>query len=170
MSKTIERLVVAGAASVFVVGTWAGVNLALSGPDTVAAESTCETKTVAKGEVLSSNLVMVHVYNASRRAGIANRVKINLERRGFLGGVAKNNPGRLRARTVTILTRDPKDPRVKLVARQFKGKVTTVTPDFELEDGVSVLIGPDYKGLRKAGTKLRATEAVTVCVPSITLP
>ena len=42
-------------------------------------------RTIAEGEVLSSNLLMVHVYNASKRAGLANRVKINLERRGFLG-------------------------------------------------------------------------------------
>lgn len=170
MSKTIERLVVAGAAGVFVLGTWTGVNLAFSSPEPVAAEPTCEIKKVAKGDVLSSNLVMVHVYNASKRAGIANRVKINLERRGFLGGLAQNNPGRLPSRNVTVLTRDPKDPRVRLVARQFKGKVDTVTPDFELEDGVAILIGPNYKGLRKAKTKMRSTADVSVCVPTITLP
>ncbi|GAA3537395.1 hypothetical protein AFL01nite_12080 [Aeromicrobium flavum] len=136
----------------------------------MAEEATCEIKKVARGEVLSSNLVMVHVYNSSKRAGIANRVKINLERRGFLGGVAKNNPGRVKVKNVTVLAPDPDDPRVKLVAQQFKGKVAKAAPDFETEDGISVLIGPDYKGLKKAKTKVKASRDVSVCVPAITLP
>jgi hypothetical protein len=170
MSKAVERLVVLGAAGVFVAGTFLGVNLAFSKPEPVAEEATCEIKKVARGEVLSSNLVMVHVYNSSQRAGIANRVKINLERRGFLGGVAKNNPGRVRTKNVTVLTSDPDDPRVKLVAQQFKGKVERVPADFETEDGISILIGPDYGGLQKTKTQVKAGRDVSVCVPAITLP
>jgi len=170
MSKTVERLVVLGTAGVFVAGTALGFNLAFSDPEPVAAEAGCEVKDIAKGEVLTSNLVMVHVYNASQRAGIANRVKINLERRGFLGGVAQNNPGKLKAKNVIVLTSDPTDPRAKLVARQFKGKVIFKGADFETEDGVSVLIGPDYAGLKKADTKITAGRGVSVCVPTITLP
>lgn len=170
MSKAVERLVVLGTAGVFVAGTALGLNLAFSKPDPVAAEPTCEIKKIAKGEVLSSNLVMVHVYNASQRAGVANRVKINLERRGFLGGVAQNNPGQLKPKNVMVLSQDPADPRARLVARQFKGKVERVQADFETEDGISVLIGPDYQGLKQAGTKLKASQDVTVCVPTITLP
>nr|WP_230081549.1 LytR C-terminal domain-containing protein [Aeromicrobium senzhongii] len=114
---------------------------------------------------------MVHVYNSSRRTGAANRVKINLERRGFLGGVAKNNPGKVRTKNVAILTNEPDDPRVRLVAAQFKGKVERVPADFETEDGISILIGPKYAGLNKdASTKIEAGRDVSVCVPAITLP
>lgn len=169
-NKAIQALVVTGAAGLFVGGTLLGVNLAFSEPEPVAEAPPCEVRTIQQGEVLSSNLVMVHVYNASRRAGIANRAKINLERRGFLGGVAENNPGQVKAKRVTILTDDPEDPRVRLVARQFKGKVVFAAPDFTTEDGVSVLIGPEYNGLRKAGTKVEASRDVSVCVPTITLP
>lgn len=171
MSRAMEALVVAGAAAVLVVGATVGVSLAFSSPEPVAAEETCEARTVAAGEVLSSNLLMVHVYNTSQRAGLANRVKINLERRGFLGGVAQNNPGALTSRNVTVLTTDPDDPRVQLVARQFRGKVAFAAADFELEDGVSLLLGSNYQGLRKkAGTKVKAARDVSVCVPTITLP
>nr|WP_255669090.1 LytR C-terminal domain-containing protein [Aeromicrobium duanguangcaii] len=114
---------------------------------------------------------MVHVYNSSRRTGAANRVKINLERKGFLGGVAKNNPGKVRTKNVTVLTTDPDDPRVRLVAAQFEGKVERVPADFEMEDGISILIGPKYEGLKKdSNTKIKAGRDVSVCVPAITLP
>ncbi len=170
MGRLVQGLVILGAAIVFVAGTAVGIGLAFSGPEATDDEPTCEVRAIAEGEVLSSNLLMVHVYNASKRAGLANRVKINLERRGFLGGVAQNNPGELSPRNVAVLTDDPQDPRVRLVARQFKGKVQMVEADFATEDGISVLIGPNYSGLKKAPTKTRVKREVTVCVPSIDLP
>lgn len=170
MSKSMERLVVAGAVGVFIGGAFLGVNLAFSEPESVAEEPACEVREIAPGEVLSSNLVMVDVYNASQRAGLANRVKINLERRGFLGGVTKNNPGKLSPKNVAVLSADPQDPRAKLVAAQFKGKVQRIKPDFVVDNDISVLVGPDYSGFRDARTKLRTDTAVTVCVPAITLP
>lgn len=166
----MERLVVAGAVGVFVGGAFLGVNLAFSEPESVAEEPACEVRQIAPGEVLSSNLIMVDVYNASQRAGLANRVKINLERRGFLGGVTKNNPGKLAPRNVAVLTTDPQDPRAKLVAVQFKGKVRRVEADFPMENDIAVLVGPDYSGFKQARTKLRTDREVTVCVPAITLP
>lgn len=171
MSRAIQWLVLAGAAAVFVVGTGLGLSLATSSPEPVEQqEAACTRERIAAGELLTSNLVMVHVYNASRRAGLATRVKINLERRGFLGGVAENNPGAVKARNVTILTDDPNDPRVKLVAVQFRGKVVTAQPDFELEDGVSVLVGSDYEGLKKkAQTRTKVSQPVTVCKPTVEL-
>ncbi len=169
-SKAIQALVVTGAAGVFIGGTMLGVSLAFDSPEPVAEEAACETRVIKQGEVLSSNLVMVHVYNASNRAGLANRVKINLERRGFLGGQASNNPGKLKAKNLTVLVQDAKDPRARLVGAQFKGKVDYMAPDFEAEDGISILVGPDYQGLKKANTKIKAGRDVSVCVPSITLP
>ncbi|MCD9154268.1 LytR C-terminal domain-containing protein [Aeromicrobium duanguangcaii] len=171
MNKAAQRLVVMAAAGIFVMGTMLGIKLSFASPESVADEPACEIKKVARGEVLSSNLVMVHVYNSSRRTGAANRVKINLERKGFLGGVAKNNPGKVRTKNVTVLTTDPDDPRVRLVAAQFEGKVERVPADFEMEDGISILIGPKYEGLKKdSNTKIKAGRDVSVCVPAITLP
>ena len=70
---------------VFVVGMFVGFKLLTASADTFDAAPTCENRTVAEGEKLTSNLVTVNVYNASQRAGLANRVGINLQRRGFLG-------------------------------------------------------------------------------------
>ena len=171
MSKSAERLVILGAVGVFVAGSVLGMRLVVSQPEAVAEEPACEVRNIAQGQDLSSNLVMVHVYNGSKRAGLANRVKINLERKGFLGGVAQNNPGRLKPKNVAVLTNDPEDPRVRLVAAQFKGKVERRPADFRTEDGISVLIGTDYEGLKKGtATSLKANRAVEVCVPTITLP
>lgn len=170
MSKTTERLVVAGAAAVFVGGGLLGANLAFSQPEPVSQEESCEVRQIQPGEVLSSNLVMVDVYNASQRAGLANRVKINLERRGFLGGVTQNNPGKISPKNLAVLAADPQDPRAKLIAAQFKGKVQRVKPDFTMQNDLAVLVGPDYSGFKKARTKLRTNVPVTVCVPTITIP
>lgn len=171
MGRMAGRLVVLGAVLVFLGGTALGVNLVLSHPAPVAQAATCETKTVARGEVLTSNLVMVNLYNGSNRAGLANRVKINLERRGFLGGLAVNNPGSLKTKNVMILTSTPDDPKVKLVRAQFRGPVTTTAPDFKIENGISVLIGSDYKGLKRdAPSKFVVKKPVSVCVPTINLP
>ena len=141
MTKPRDLLVVGGAAFVFVVGTGLGMKLAFSAPDAAPAEPTCRVVRVERGKPLTSNLVVVNVYNTSDRAGLANRVKINLEQRGFLGGSTGNNPGAIKATNVTILATDPADPKVKLVSLQFKGKVDVISPDFELNDGVTVLLG-----------------------------
>ena len=61
------------------------------------------------------------------------------------------------ARGVTILTNDRDDPRVKLVAQQFDN-VEFTEPDIDVEDGVTVIVGDDYKDLVKT---LRATSSPT---------
>ena len=170
MTKPLDLLVMGSAAFVFVAGTGLGMKLAFSSPDTGPVEPNCNVVRVERGETLTSNLVTVNVYNTSDRAGLANRVKINLERRGFLGGATGNSPGKAKATNVTILAADPADPKVKLVSTQFQGKVDVVNPDFETEPGVTVLLGQEFRGLKKdAPNSVEASRNVSVCVPKIDL-
>lgn len=172
MSAAVGRLVLAGAVGVFVVGTGLGARLAFSSGAPPEPEATCEVKRIETGENLTSNLVTVHVFNASKQQGLANRVRTNLERRAFLGGLAQNNPGAIKASNVTVLTSDPSDPQVRLVAAQFNGKVATAPADFATEkEGVSLLVGTDFKGLKKdAPTAIKVDRPVSVCLPTVTLP
>jgi hypothetical protein len=48
----------------FVLGLFVGFKLLTASADTGEPAATCENRTVAKGEKLTSNLVKVNVYNA----------------------------------------------------------------------------------------------------------
>jgi hypothetical protein len=169
---TSRRIVVLIAAGLLFLGGFAmGVKLLTASADTAAAAPTCADRTVNAGEKLTSNLVTVNVFNASRRAGLANRVNINLQRNGFLGGQIGNNTSAVKPSQVAILTDDRNDPRVKLVAAQFSDKITYAKPDITVDSGVIVIVGDDYSGLqKKAESKITADKAVTMCVPTVQLP
>lgn len=168
---TRRNLTLLGSAVVFVIGLFAGFQMLIAKPAEPPPPPTCENKTVAAGDELTSNLVTVNVFNASKRSGLANRVNINLQRNGFLGGEIGNDLSAAKPAPVTILTNDPDDPRVKLVAAQFKDKVAYAVPDITVKEGVVIVVGDDFTNLKKepANSVVAATE-VTTCVPIVTLP
>jgi hypothetical protein len=170
MTSRHPAAVMAAAVVVFLVGSIYGFKLLTADADTGDDGPTCESRTVAAGDDLTSNLVAVDVYNASQRAGLANRVSINLQRRGFLAGKVSNSTSKVEPKAAAILTADRRDPRVQLVAQQLGPKVQYAEPDMPTTDNVVVVVGDDYKGLAKAPTKVRAASAVTVCVPIVKLP
>lgn len=158
-------------AAVFVVGLFIGFRLLTAKAETAIAAPTCTDKTISNGAKLTSNRVTVNVYNASKRAGLANRVLINLQRVGFLGGTIGNSASEAATSRVTILTSDRNDPRVKLVAAQFKDKVTYADPEPTTESGVTVLVGDNAHVKTKPGapTSVVTDRDITVCVPVIEL-
>jgi LytR cell envelope-related transcriptional attenuator len=93
-------------------------------------------------------------------------VSINLQRRGFLSGVVGNSTSEVKPDAVAILTDDREDPRIKLVAEQFEG-VEYREPDIDVSDGVTVIVGDDYKDLVKAPRNIQSDRAITVCVPTV---
>lgn len=155
--------------AMFIGGGVIGFNLLTSSADTTVAVPTCEMRTVAEGEDLTPNLVTVNVYNASRTAGLANRLSVLLQRRGFLAGTIANNPTDLEVKNVVILTADPQDPQVQLVASQFGEPIEYVDQPGTSDKGVDVLLGPEYadRGVRKDAEKPSVTleQQVDVCVP-----
>jgi hypothetical protein len=165
MTETHRSATVVIAIVLFVVGLFVGFKLLTANADTFDAAPTCENRTVAEGKKLTSNLVTVNVYNASQRAGLANRVGINLQRRGFLAGTVANSTSEVKPDAVAILTDDRDDPRVKLVAQQFEG-VEYSEPDIKIADGVTVVVGDGYKELVKAPREIESDRAVTVCIPT----
>jgi len=168
MSRAYQVLTLVVAAAIFAFGAITGLRLLTSSADTADAAPTCTTKTVQKGERLDSNLVTVNVFNASNRAGLANRVTINLQTNGFLGGTISNSESATKPSRVAILTDDPRDPRVRLVARQFKDKVTYRKPDITVNSGVIVIVGDHYSGLHKnAPTRITSDREISACVPAV---
>lgn len=171
MSRAYQALTLLVTAAIFVFGSVTGFRLLTSDADTADPAPTCTNKTIAKGTKLDSNAVTVNVFNASNRSGLANRVTINLQANGFLGGTIGNNESATKPRRVVILTDDQQDPRVRLVAQQFKDKVLYRAPDVTVESGVIVIVGDDYAGLKsKAPTQITSDRDITVCVPTVPLP
>ncbi len=165
MTRPARPLVLLGAAVVMLLGLFVGFRLLTAEADTTVDGPQCVDRTVKTGDQLTSNLVKVNVYNVSQRSGLANRVSINLQRRGFLAGEIGNIQTKIRPGRATIVTNTPDDPQVLLVAAQLKG-VKILEPDTELKDGVSVIIGDAYDGLKKGAERnLTVSQPVTVCVP-----
>lgn len=168
---TARVLTLLGAALVFVFGMVFGVQMLLAEPEKPPAPPSCRPQSVKAGDELTSNVVTVNVFNASKRSGLANRVNINLQRNGFLGGEIGNSTSAAKPAAVTILTNDTQDPRVKLVAAQFQDKVAYAVPDITVKEGVVVVVGDAYTKLRgKPARSVVAAKDVTTCVPVVQLP
>lgn len=162
-------LVLAVSALVFIGGSLVGFNLLTSQADAPAPVATCETRTVTKGEKLTPNLVTISVFNASRTAGLANRISIDLQRRGFLTGTVANNTTDITTNDVVILTADKTDPRVRLARTQFAGKVSYIDAKVPGAKGVSVLVGSNYATRKLSGKgekpSVEVDRTVKTCVP-----
>lgn len=155
------------AAVVFVVGGLTGFKLLTASTESTPVDTACKPSLVASGTNLDSNAVVVNVFNASSRSGLANRALIDLQSNGFRGGQIGNSTSATKPGRVAILTDDPQDPKVKLLASQFRDKVTYGKPDLTVEDGITVIVGQKYRGLKKsAKTSVRVKEDVKICTPA----
>ncbi len=155
-----------GAIALLVIGTLVGLRLLTASADIEVLE-TCEERTVEPGEAVTPALVPVDVFNASQRAGLANRVSINLQRRGFLPGQVGNSPMEVESDGVTIVTETPEDPRVRLLAAQF-GDVEFVPPaGSDSSENIVVIVGNDTNQdlVDDATSEVEAEEPVSVCLP-----
>ncbi len=158
--------------AIFVVGTFVGFRLLFAEAPSLADATTddsaqCEDATIPAGGQLPAAQVTVTVYNAGSVSGLANRTLINLQQRGFRPGKVGNVPEGITAtNNVTVITANQQDPAVRLVARQFKGKVTYVQPTQAQGDNVEIVIGPRFSELRKKfPTSVQVDQAVQICVP-----
>jgi hypothetical protein len=149
---------------VFIVSLFFGWHLLTAKPESDAADyPICQSRTIKAGEDLPSSLVAVDVFNGGKREGLAGTVSSALQKRGFRQGAIANSQSAITPSNVTILTNDDTDPRVRLVAQQFKA-VDVRTPDYPTGSSVAVLVGDDYDGLAPAAaTSIKVTSDVTVC-------
>jgi hypothetical protein len=175
VTTAIRGLTLAVALAVFVIGGFTGFRLLTADAgDASTTAPTCKDTTIAAGSELASNVVTVNVFNASTRSGLANRVRIDLQKNGFLGGEIGNSTSAAKPNRVAILTDDPDDPRVKLVAAQFKNDkkdIEYAPADVPVEDGVTVIVGDNYRGLKdEATTTVKSDRDIKVCVPVVPLP
>ena len=169
MRRLTRVLTLVVAIAVFVTGSVVGFRLLTQGTDDVVQAETCTSSVVTAGSELNSNVVTVNVFNASTRSGLANRALIDLQANGFLGGQIGNSTSATKPNRVAILTADAEDPRVKLVAAQFRDKVEFAPADLTVDEGIVIVVGDNYRGLKKkaAVTTITTDRDIPVCVPVI---
>jgi hypothetical protein len=140
-----------------------------TGDDTstkTATKQCAKARVFHRGQKIVSKDVVVNVYNAGSIAGLAGSTLDALHHNGFLRGVADNAPAGVGATNVTIVTRHPRLPQVKLVANQFKGHVA-VRPGRPLAAGIDVVVGDDFVGIdRSALKRLSLHHLVRTCTHS----
>jgi hypothetical protein len=124
---------------------------------------TCPTTSFRPGQVVRTRDVMVNVFNASNRSGLAGDTRDALTAKGFKKGVAENAPAEAEVANVTIWAANPRDPSVLLVAQQFRGTVE-IEEGQSLAPGVVVLLGDEFRGLKpQAPARIRVRQPVQTC-------
>ncbi len=170
MNRLRAQLTMVAAVILFFGGTAYGVKLLTRPADTSGNGPTCDARTVAAGQNLTTNLIKVNVFNASQRSGLANKVNIALQRKGFLGGRIGNSTSGITTKKVVIVTSDKTDPQVKLLAAQFKDKPDYVAPKSDDGTDMTVVVGDDYRGLvKKAPRSVKSDRRLDFCLPIVTV-
>jgi hypothetical protein len=128
----------------------------------------CVDETIAAGDSLRRNQVLVNVYNAGTRDDLASSTLEDLVDIGFLRGDAANAPRRVDARVVTVIDKEPTSAAVRLVRAQFQGRVRVAErPD--LGEGVDVVVGNGYLGLARHSPRTAPVrDDLDICVPATT--
>lgn len=129
-----------------------------------ADNSTCLDTRVAAGQSLHTSEVVVSVYNASTKSGLASTTMRELMERGFAAGSTGNSPT-AEVKKVEIWS-DSVNPAALLVAEQF-GKGTRIVsgrPDLG-GDGVIVVLGDGYRKLRPPVESIVAKTEAYICGP-----
>jgi hypothetical protein len=119
-------------------------------PSAAESAESCAVEPVKKGKRLRSRQVVVNVFNAGNRGGLAGTTMDALRQRGFRGGTIGNAPDGTRLRRVQVWIEEGEEDAGRLVARQFGPKTPVITPDSDLANGIDVVVGNNFRALKRA--------------------
>lgn len=142
LRSALTLAVLAGLVLLAAVWGWAALTEPLPQEEPVAV---CEDTSVASGDEVRRDQVVVSVFNGSKRSGLAGSTSAQLEERGFV--VADVGDAPQPAVTTQIWAADPENPAVDLVRRQFRN--AEVLPGDALGPGVVVVVGEKFTALKK---------------------
>ena len=109
--------------------------------------------------------MVVSVFNAGTRAGLADETMGALTNRGFDKGSVGNAPADSGVKVAQIWTTRRQDAAARLVAQQFGPAIKVKIKKVDLGPGVDVVVGNDFRKLATARrfTVVRSTQ--TACLP-----
>jgi len=127
---------------------------------------TCVDRSVQEGEKVYPDQVVVSVFNAGTREGLAGRTMGLLVDEGFREGDSGNAPAKAKVASAEIWTPDPKSPAVALVASRLGRDVTIVRRKAQ-GSGVVVVVGDGFKRLTKGRRLVVASQDTSICSPPV---
>ncbi len=135
----------------------------LPGEDEEPAASpseSCAVEPVEEGRRLRSRQVVVNVFNAGTRAGLAGSTMDALRSRGFRGGTIGNAPEGTKVRRVQVWIAEGEEDAGRLVARQFGPKTPVLTPEDDIVSGIDVVVGNQFRSLKRAPRSIKVAQEV----------
>lgn len=131
-------------------------------------ESKCDDRPVNAGDKVRVGEVTVSVLNAGSASGGASKALTQLVERGFGQGVSGNAPKGTKVAKAQVWADDPKNPAVRLVARQFGKGTKVVTDKGDQGPGIVVVVGDKLSDLNANAPKVvRAGQDTTICSPPL---
>lgn len=137
---------------------------------TGTSEPSCQVRELKAGSTLRSNQVTINVLNSGTTPNLAGDTMRALTKRGFEGGLTGNAPQGVRADSVVILDPDPKSSQVRLVAKQFEGRIDVEKSSDDDPAAVDIIVGNDFRAStginHDAPTSMKVRGTTDVCVPA----
>jgi hypothetical protein len=127
---------------------------------------TCVDQKVERGEKVYPDQVVVSVFNAGDREGLAGRTMGLLVDEGFREGDSGNAPAKAKVATAEIWTKDVKSPAVALVASRL-GADAKIVRRRASGSGVVVVVGDGFKRLAKGRQLVVAKQDAEICSPPV---
>jgi len=134
-------------------------------PERVEAPPCTDTR-VAAGEELPPPQVMVSVLNAGGSNGLAGETMDDLVGHGFGEGRTNNAPAANHTRNAQVWASDPGDPAALLLA-SYLGRNVEIVDQPSGYPGVTIVVGKQFKGVKKGKAKLKVQVDSYVCTPPL---
>ncbi len=150
-------------ALIIVGGMWGWASFTEPFPER-AGPKACTDTTIAAGDSLTPEKVLVDVYNASDRVGLAGRTADELRTAGFVVGRTSDAPDGTSVRVAEIWTNKPKGPEAKLL-RSYLGKGAKIRNAKPIDAGTTLVVGPKFKKVTKGKKSLELSQDTVICVP-----
>ena len=161
-AKTALTLV-ALVALIIVGGMWGWASFTEPLPERTGPRA-CTDTTIAAGDSITPEKVLVDVYNASDRVGLAGLTGDELGSAGFVVRRTTDAPDGTVVKVAEIWTTDPQGPDAKLL-RSYLGKRAKITNAEPLDEGLTLVVGPKFKKVTKGKKSLELSKDTVVCVP-----
>lgn len=153
-------------AVVFLAGlTWAWSRVTEPFPER-AEPSPCTSTLVRAGEDVAPPQILVTVLNAGGSNGLASQTMDKLAGFGFVQGNTGNAPTDTGAVSAQVWAEDPDDPAARLLA-SYLGKNVDVVDQPSEYPGVTIVVGKQFKGVRKGHPTVTAKADTYICTPPL---
>jgi hypothetical protein len=165
LSQHVKTLLTLAVLAVLVTAgvTWGWSALTSPFPHT-AKQSACLTTTLQPGDRVSAPKLIVSVFNASDRVGLAERTMSEFENQGFGPGNVGNAPKGTVVQYAQVWSMDPHDPAVRLVVSRL-GRLAHVIKKNHSGPGIVVVVGTRFQKLVPGRSSVKVTRPTTICSP-----